>query len=254
MSSITKDNKVVMTTNIPQQAGGMVLTSLVAGTVLSILGPFGTIDYSMPLRVIYWVGLCMVGAFGAAAFDRLAYPSKWPNTLWYSALRKSLGASLPVALTLIASGTIILGWHGWLSIISTSFFVWFTSILICVLGEIVTHKKDSITPQELARPALIERLKPNLRSAEIYALSAQDHYVNVITSKGKDLIFMRLTDAIQEVHPLPGLSPHRSWWVAENGVKKVSKSEGKVSLILHDDSNVPVSRNSSKLLREAGWF
>lgn len=203
--------------------------------------------------MVYWVGLCVVGMLGATAIERLTYPSNWPNTLWFSALWQSLGASLPVAFILLGSGFIIYGWNGWSSIISTSFFVLFISLLICVLGEVITHQKEKVTTTELIRPALVERLKPDLRNAEIYALSAQDHYVNVITSKGEDLILMRLTDAIKEVSPLPGLSPHRSWWVAENGVKKLSKAEGKISLILHDDSKVPVSRNASKLVQEAGW-
>ena len=67
------------------------------------------------------------------------------------------------------------------------------------------------------------------------------------------MVLMRLTDAIKEASPQIGLSPHRSWWVAENGVETVKRSNGKTEIVLKSGHQVPVSRNGSKTLRDAGW-
>ncbi len=101
---------------------------------------------------------------------------------------------------------------------------------------------------------MYERLKPSLRSAEIYALMAEDHYVRVYTSNGEDLILMRLSDAIKEVGDLKGLSVHRSWWVAEGGVKAAKKSDGKIILELHSGQVAPVSRSNQKQVKQSGWI
>ena len=126
-------------------------------------------------------------------------------------------------------------------------------MVICSFGALQRGRQAS-QDKAPARPALYERLKPSLRSAEIYALSAEDHYVRVITSAGDDLILMRLSDAITEAAPLIGLSPHRSWWAAEGGTAGVKRSGGKVVITLKNDAVVPVSRNGAKALRDAGWL
>ena len=64
---------------------------------------------------------------------------------------------------------------------------------------------------------------------------------------------MRLSDAIKETAPQKGLQTHRSWWVAEAGVKRVKKQDGKLSITLKNDAIAPVSRNKAKIVREAGW-
>lgn len=65
---------------------------------------------------------------------------------------------------------------------------------------------------------------------------------------------MRLSDAISELAPLPGLSPHRSWWVAESGVAKTLRQDGKTMINLRNDISVPVSRLKVKTLKDAGWI
>ncbi len=58
-----------------------------------------------------------------------------------------------------------------------------------------------------------ERLPAKLRGAVIYAVSAQDHYLRLHTSKGSDLFLMRVSDAIAELDGSEGAQTHRSWWV-----------------------------------------
>lgn len=136
------------------------------------------------------------------------------------------------------------------SFLSTLFYIWVVAATISLIGMLMRKQRLTTTDVENnARPALYERLAPKLRSADIYALCAEDHYVRVITSKGEELILMRLSDAVKETLPLKGLTPHRSWWVAEAGVNTVKKA----GLALHSGQSVPISRTGMKHVREAGW-
>jgi len=229
--------------------------SLIAGIFLSILSPYGTDHLSVSSRFFFWTVFCLLGAFGAAVFKpaarKLGY-SPGPIAL---AIGQSISASILITIMLA-------GWNNYRSnkldpseILVLFFFVWTISLVITVvahLAERAVHTEPAL-PEKEARAPIFERIKPNLRSGEIYGLMAEDHYVRIITSKGDDLILMRLSDAIKELGPINGLPVHRSWWVAEAGVKSVKKSEGKISLELHSGQIVPVSRSNVKSVKQAGW-
>ncbi len=105
------------------------------------------------------------------------------------------------------------------------------------------------------RPAkFLERLPFRLRDAELYAVEAEDHYLRVRTSKGSELILLRLSDAIAELEAVEGLRTHRSWWVAKAGVADIRRGDGRATLTLKDGAEAPVSRTHAKGLREAGWL
>jgi len=230
----------------------MMATSAIAGVILWILGPYGTSAFSLPIRFIYWVGLCMAGGIGATSFDVIAHMRGWALKPWLKALGQSIGATLFVSMTLLGFTVATYGWPGWFHFTVLPFFVWIISIVICGIGELSRSRIEN-EPSQNMRPAIFERLKPSLRKAELYALSSEDHYVRVRTSKGDDLILLRLLDAIKETAPLKGLQTHRSWWVAEAGVETVKKQDGKLSILLKDGNLAPVSRNKAKSVREAGW-
>jgi DNA-binding LytR/AlgR family response regulator len=99
-----------------------------------------------------------------------------------------------------------------------------------------------------------ERLPPKLRGAAIWAVEAEDHYLRLHTSRGQDLILMRLSDAIAELDGIEGAQVHRSWWVARSAIADIARADGRATLTLQDGSEVPVSRTYAKLLREAGWL
>ena len=105
-----------------------------------------------------------------------------------------------------------------------------------------------------AAPAFLERLPIRLRGAEIYAVEAQDHYLRLHTSKGADLILMRLSDAIEELEGIEGAQTHRSWWVARDGVDDARRADGRATIRLKDGAEVPVSRTFVRALRQSGWF
>jgi DNA-binding LytR/AlgR family response regulator len=114
----------------------------------------------------------------------------------------------------------------------------------------VTHSK----PVESQPPRFLERLPLKLRGGQIYAISAEDHYLRIHTSRGSDMILMRLSDAIVELDGIEGSQVHRSWWVARDALEGVERGEGKAVFTLKDGTKAPVSRTFSKALRQAGWY
>jgi hypothetical protein len=100
----------------------------------------------------------------------------------------------------------------------------------------------------------LQRLPPKLRGSRLFAVESEDHYLRLHTSRGQDLILMRLSDALAELEGLEGAQTHRSWWVARDGYDGAERSDGRAVLRLKDGTEAPVSRTYARALRQAGWF
>lgn len=87
-----------------------------------------------------------------------------------------------------------------------------------------------------------QRLGPHLGD-DIVTLQAQDHYVDVTTTAGHEMILMRLADAERELDVFPGLRVHRSWWVAEAHVASLERRASRVFVVLDTGDRIPVSRS-----------
>ncbi len=226
----------------------MITVCAIAGVILAIMAPYGTHVFSPLYRFIYWTGLSLAGGLGASIVILFAHLFKLKLGKWQMALAQSVTSTLAVLSIILIMAASTYGMPSAKAIFVTMFYIWVVAATITIIGALLNGQKKA---RETApnRAALYERLPPKLRSADIYALAAEDHYVRVITSKGDDLVLMRLSDAIRETAPLKGLSPHRSWWVAEAGVDKVKKTE----IILRSEQTIPISRTGMKLVRAAGW-
>ncbi|MDE0344439.1 MAG: LytTR family DNA-binding domain-containing protein [Boseongicola sp.] len=84
------------------------------------------------------------------------------------------------------------------------------------------------------------------------ALSVEDHYTRVRTTKGEELLLLRLSDAIRETAPVAGLQVHRSHWVASDQVTGSRRDRNRTLLILRNGDEIPVSRANMRAVREAG--
>jgi hypothetical protein len=128
-----------------------------------------------------------------------------------------------------------------------------TAIMILVnMPGPATHAPGPGAPAAAVKFA--QRLTPKIKGGAIWAVEADDHYLRVHTSKGSDLVLMRLADALGELEGLEGAQVHRSWWVAKEGVAEVKRDGQRVTLVLRNGASAPVSRPNVKALREAGWF
>ena len=143
-----------------------------------------------------------------------------------------------------------------------AFFVWILAVSGTALRLLILH---AFAPKPEAQPAagagisdaptaFLGRLPIRLRSAELYAVESEDHYLRVHTSAGQELILMRLADAVRELSSVEGLQTHRSWWVAKQGLADVEKGDGRLTLKLKSGAEAPVSRTYLKTVKEAGWL
>jgi DNA-binding LytR/AlgR family response regulator len=114
--------------------------------------------------------------------------------------------------------------------------------------------RQSVTTASATPAKFLERLPLKLRGADVWAVEAEDHYLRLHTSKGQDLILMRLADAVSELEGIEGAQVHRSWWVARDAIADAKRGDGRATLTLKDGAEAPVSRTYARLLRERGWI
>ena len=126
------------------------------------------------------------------------------------------------------------------------------SVAMVALNVLVDRQSETTASVEPAK--FLERLPLKLRGAEVWAVEAEDHYLRLHTSKGQDLILMRLADAVSELQGIEGAQVHRSWWVARDAIADAKRGDGRATLTLKDGAEAPVSRTYARLLRERGWI
>lgn len=228
-----------------------VMTPLIAGIVLTILAPLGTHIFSLPIRTLYWVSLCLAGGYGAMA-ARFAM-NRWvpSHRAWHGVLLQSFGSTIAVApFVIYTSSQADLD-----GLILTLFYIWVIAIVITAFAD--TFARSRAVPQAIdmpKRPALMDRLPLHIRGADLYGVTSEDHYVRIHTSAGSHMVLMRLADVEGLARPVSGLSPHRSWWVAELGVADIKRESGKTVITLKDGTQVPVSRTGAQRIKDAGWL
>lgn len=233
---------------------------IAAGVFLALVGALGTDRVPMSTRLLFWVPVMIGGAAIAhfVAMATLRIPRAGTN-LWVFGALLAVLVAIPITLLVWAHSGWVLGTnipvnslhllYGPVLLISVAM----TAIII-VVGQPgrVTHAPAPDAPPVRAR--FLERLPAKLKGAVIYAISSEDHYLRLHTSKGSDLILMRLSDAITELDGLEGAQTHRSWWVAREAVEGARREGDKVVLTLKGEVEAPVSRPNVRPLREAGWF
>ncbi|MEM7728306.1 MAG: LytTR family DNA-binding domain-containing protein [Pseudomonadota bacterium] len=242
-----------MTAHLPTLTARIAVPGL-AGLVLTVLSPLGTDSMSLFVRALFWIGLCFAGGLGAWAAERIASRSSWTPSAWMLGLMQTLGATAAVAPFVILGLDIATPAAMALSL----FYIWVIAATITAVGILTGRRAaaDPVATQEAGtvRPALMDRLPVGMRDAALYAVSSEDHYARIHTSAGDHLLLLRLADVPDLARPVYGLSPHRSWWVAEAGVTEVSREGGRMVLRLKDGAKVPVSRAGAKRVRDAGWL
>ncbi len=252
--------------------------------VLAVAAPFDTAaHFTFPTLLVYW-GVMAVCTFFVALTTCVAIRS-WFSQLGLPALPGSVAggavAGFPVTLFVVAFNRVFfdidpIADHG-----LGRFFIQCTLITIAVFTifqlvesgangsarhdgnsnpEDSPHENDvsvgavdatalPVTQTAIPRTPLHQRLPGNLGD-DIVSLQAQDHYVDVTTTAGHELILMRLVDAERELQALPGLRVHRSWWVAQSHITAVKREGNRVQLLLDTGAVVPVSRSRLSALRK----
>ena len=230
--------------------------SLVVAALLGFVGAFGTITVPLWQRLLAFLVL----GFGSAVLVALCL---WVShrIAWLAERPALQRISIGVAMTPLsglwiwaATGFAFLGgpklswlpaYLGYSAVMAAAM----TALSWAVFGRKRTAPE---APPPVAK--FMERLPFRLRDSELYAVEAEDHYLRVRTSKGSDLILMRLSDALSELDGLAGAQTHRSWWVAKAGIADLRRADGRAVLVLKDGAEAPVSRSHARTLRELGWL
>lgn len=235
------------------------LVAVVAAMFMSTTGAFDSHRQPPFERLIFWLTLLVGGTVMGIAVMALARGlPRLDGRPWLKAAVLTLMLWAPANLMV------------WTVIVLMRHTPWDVDILVDNAGPVllvsaamtaINFLADQAPAQTHAAaaagatpPPFLERLPVRLRGAELYAVEAQDHYLRLHTSKGADLILMRLSDAIDELEGIEGAQTHRSWWVARDGVDDARRADGRATLRLKDGAEVPVSRTYVRALRQAGWF
>lgn len=251
-------------TKLKQRLGLLAIASF----LLALSGLYGTYQEPFFLRWLYWALMVGFGIWISDALSRQLMP---------------LLASLPwVGRWLIFSTVLTLPLFGFVAAlqglggepippefyVSAGFKVWMVTAVITAFGmrdtdttseiavddPVTPSSQSAAEPVEIARPTLLERAKPELRQAELLAITAEDHYVRLITDAGDDMVLMRFADAIAEASELDGLQVHRSWWIAAAAVARVDKSSDGSKVTLTNGIVAPISRRRVAEVEKAGWL
>lgn len=232
--------------------------ALIAGVFLALTGAFETGGVPLPTRLVYWAILMATGsAVGvaiSAVIDRTGWLEERPwvqGAVIALALTPVLTVFVWLVTDLLLNGGLRPG-----RMIHYALPVLIVTTALTALNYVVQRQPQETHAQPAGSgpPRFLDRLPPKLRGAELYAVEAEDHYLRLHTSKGQDLILMRLSDAVAELEGIEGARTHRSWWVAKGAVEAARRGDGRASLTLKGGAVAPVSRAYAGALRAAGWY
>lgn len=226
------------------------------GLIFAWLGVYNTGRLPFYQSFVFWTTTMGVGAGSSI----LIAPVVWgPRFEQVAAIFKigvvSAIVSIPVTLVLVfmfsdaaVTATQLTVQYAYVMVIS----------LIVTTGAFVMDmlKTQSESTSGDANPveSFLGRLPVKYRTADLHAISSEDHYLRVHTSLGEELILMRLADAVRELSGADGLQVHRSWWVAKTSVTDEKRVDGRSLLILPSGTEVPVSRSYRGKAKEAGFI
>jgi len=221
--------------------------------VLGLLGPYDT-DQVLRFvpRLIYWIVIVAVTYSAGHIASGLLHQSAarhWGRVPLVLATALVIGIAVSfIVITINLAAFGILPDAASLPPFLLSTFA--ISLVISIVFDVVDRARRTAALPDTAVP-LLDRL-PFDKRGPLVALSVQDHYVDVRTTKGSDMLLMRLSDAIREVGPTPGLQIHRSHWAATDAITSVTRQGDKATLTMSHGPALPVSRANIPKLREAG--
>lgn len=230
------------------------VVAIVIATILlfAALGPFGTfLKQTYLQRLLFWGGCISLISLAFVALMRVESRVPAQKRSW------RLDGLLVLAFTLVSWLIMHVAW--WLFVedaVSSSlpFVAVVASLVPVYLAALAAYRASKTPPSSRANslngaqtdgPRILQRLPAEKRGALI-RLTVNDHYVDVWTTHGCHRVLMRLTDAITETEGTHGVCVHRSHWVALTAIRTLQKEKGRVSLLLSDDSSVPVSRKHQR--------
>lgn len=232
----------------------------VVGAILGAVGPFGSFfNDSLPVRVAYWMTLCLVSGLVISASVREVWPlarrrgvAAW---VWVPVMAVVITGPLGLFARVFATGL----WPGIREAVSLG--EWYGQTLLIELIFLSIYVAAHARSPSLASPTaaagtaearILDRLPARL-GRDLLCLQMEDHYVRLHTPEGSVLVLTPLRTAITQVGGIEGMQVHRSWWVARQAVQGVVQDGRNLRLKLATGLEAPVARSKVAELRAAGW-
>ncbi|PST19349.1 DNA-binding protein [Rhizobium sp. JAB6] len=239
--------------------------------IFALTGPYGTLDRLMPgARLGYWLALHAMAWFLAIVFSVVAeiLLRRQIASMFARMMIGSVAAALPIGFGITF---VDFTFFGTLPTVSDSLRQSLGSIPLCALFCILTYltmhrqiatvtartnlaetKTISASVPEIRpptpQPPILLRLKPENRGT-LVRLTVRDHYTEVVTTRGRELILLRFSDALMEIGNIEGIRLHRSHWVAVDQVAGLKRGNGKLFVVARDGTEMPVSRSYTDAVR-----
>ena len=239
--------------------------------IFALTGPYDTFARLMPgARLGYWLALHAMAWSIAIVFSVVAeiLLRKRVASMFARMMTGSIIAALPIGFGI---GLIDLAFFGTVPTVAGSLRQSLTSIplclLFCFLSYLTMHRQiavaaerpsndepaiTSIKTSEIrdlpSQAPILSRLKPENRGALI-RLAVRDHYTEVVTSRGRELVLLRFGDALREIGDTEGMRLHRSHWIAADHVAGLKRDNGKLFIVTRDGMEMPVSRPYADAVR-----
>ncbi len=241
--------------SVRRHSAGMVLTI----SVFAYLGPFGTSSTLNSWElVVYWtaaIGLNWLLAMCAVPFTTRRLAQKGAP-VWIGLIVGALASAIPgtgivYLLEMIFSESRTVGFLYYYARVAVVFVI----ISFLVHRLLVMVPPNTVAQQESCKDesgrenhAFLDRLPEHL-GRHLLHLRMQDHYVEAHTVDGHALILLRFRDALREIGDLDGRQVHRSHWVARDAVVGTKSRNGRLTLVLSNGAEVPVSRSHAPEIR-----
>ena len=232
--------------------------------ILAVLsGPFGTYDgMDWPTRTIYWfciVSAAIVFGYTARALAVAVVGSSRPILFDMSASLFMAFVFGPLVWALrVSFQPEAMGVEAQIGKVMINTFMIAAGVFVLRRQICDTEPGGYLWPADRRpdvnrlHPRLMRRLAEDKRG-DVMRLSANDHYIQVVTSRGSEVLRLRLTDAIDEMEPVEGYCTHRSHWVARQAISRVERENAhKLFVVLVNGDRVPVSRKYRPGLEAAG--
>jgi hypothetical protein len=224
------------------------------GLIFAWLGVYNTGRLPFYQSFVFWTSTMAVGAGTSVLVSPFVWGPRFEDVpaIFKIGIAAAI-ISVPVTLTLMLFFSI----DPWsLSTYVMQYAYVLVISLIVTTGAYVRdamiNKSEAPESGETPVTTFLDRLPVKFRTAELHAISSEDHYLRVHTSLGEELILMRLADAVRELSGADGLQVHRSWWVAKSGVTEEKRVDGRSLLVLPSGTEVPVSRSYRNKAKDAG--
>lgn len=227
--------------------------SAAVGTILALLGPYGSFYNDLALRLLDWVAIMLMGAliFGLLVPPMLRAGGARGMPRPFVVAVAIAVATIPAAMVAAAVTNFFWPEH-------VAEYRWQHWYLQTLLLAVITVALWSIT--EVARsvwasdaPRSPDRAE-NGASGDVICLQMEDHYVRIHRETGSTLELMPLHEAVRRYGRADGLQVHRSWWVAERAIEAAERDVRAWRLTLRNGLVVPVARNRIGDVRRRGWL